>query len=285
MIPQLSPIKLPPLKKLWMSDKNSCRSECWQAMLMIFTSGDLPTGQTFWIDEEQTIWIWEAEQDRLWLLGHSHSSVNYFSFETGHPFLWKSESLLKKSRTDSFDYSAVSFHLSIGVDYWMPPSNDVLPDECGVPKLFLEMEKKLPAWSRKFIRQYFTQLTFKPFGFQAPTLERTELLSLLIQTTCETTIATVQKLHTEIWKLVCVDGEVKSSEEKSIETEDSNEEDGILVNENQFELIKVGSPVSKIDPHGIFEKPESQIWPPANIYHETPKEAEATVSQESQAKS
>jgi len=238
MIPQLAPIKLPPLRKLCMSDKNSVREECWTATLMIFTQGQLPTGQSFFIDDEDTIWIWENEQDRLWLLGHTHASVNYFSFETGHPFLWRSESLLKKSRTESFSFDAVSFHLCIGVDYWMPTSSDVLPCKDGLPNLIWEMEKKklLPASSRRFIRGWYQQLKFASLGFKEPDRTRTELLSLLCQTTCETTIATIQKLHPEFWRLVCVQSEVEASEARRFPEEEETITEA-FVNEKEPELI------------------------------------------------
>lgn len=233
MIPSLAPIKLPTLKKLWMSDKNSCRKESWTAAMMIYTTGFNFDPKTFWSDDEQTIWIWEHDQNRLWLLGHNHCSVNYFSFETGHPFLWKSESLLKKSRAESFCFDTVQFHLSIGVDYWIPPSGDKLEEQNSIPTLFLDMEKRkvLPAGSRKFIRQFYSQLQFEKLGFKGPELTRPELLSLLVQTTCETTINTVQKIHPEIWRMVCVEGEIKHSEEKSINQEDATTSEDVLVNE------------------------------------------------------
>lgn len=258
-----SPISFPELEKL--GPQHSCRPECIKAAQMI--------GGTAYCDDKDSIYLWEPEYDRLWILGWDTAVVAYFSPEYGVPFFYRVDSLLKRSRVAPFDFEAVLWHLSISVTHPFPCANDELESKDGYPEIYsqLEKDKLLPASARKFLRQTYCQLVFTKIGFEEPSRDRYNALRLLLSATADTTLATALRLGPEYHRRFVVEGEV-SHEKKQID-----EKDTVLENEKPFEIISVGSPVSKTDPHGMFCEPKRGWDQVADGYI---REEDGTISRE-----
>lgn len=220
----LAPIKFPELRKLTTADKDACRPEAWTSAMMILAH---KTGQEYWYQpDDMAIYIWEPQEDRLWILGFTSSVVCYFSFETGNPFCWHVESLLKKSRTESWDWAKTLFHVQTSINYPIPAGNDVLPEKDGLPLILWEMEERkiLGSGARKILRNYYCQLKFTPLGFPEATRTRAEVLSVVVSSTVNTTIEQIIKVHPQIYQMLMVPQEKEYAEKKELEEEGSVEE-------------------------------------------------------------
>lgn len=219
----LSPIKFPELEKLKMAHKEWSRPEAWTSAMMILSE---KSNQEYWYDpESMVIYIWEPQEDRLWILGFTAAIVCYFSFETGNPFCWYVESLLKKSRTESWDFPRTLFHVQASINYPVTAGSEILPEKDGLPTVLWEMEEKkvLGSGARKILRNYFCQLKFAPLGFPEPTRTRNEVLSVVISSTVNTTIEQVIKIHPQIYSMLMVEQEKEYAAEKRLEEEGSDE--------------------------------------------------------------
>lgn len=220
----LSPIKTPDLVPLRMDHQKLCRDEAWTTMMLLWTCEDIEDSNFEFDPETNGIYVLEMKYHRLWILEHGYAVVAYYTCDHGSPFFWFVDSLLKKSKTDSWDFTKVDFHVSCGVEY-SGPSEDVLPDENGMPVVLTELRKRklIAAKPWKSISDLYQQLKFETMGFQMPDKTRQMALTALVGASRDTSLSTVLKTDPEAYRAIVIQGEIDYAKTEKFEPKEAAE--------------------------------------------------------------
>jgi len=263
LLEALSPIKFPQLIREDIPIEKEVYRKAFKAIGIVESWHDTSNGE---------IYIWDDKESRLWFFGQKEAFVSYFTFEYGKPFMFIKESLLVTRKGNSFDWNVLAKHLMMSLQYPIPASGELLPADGPYPAILGELSKKklLPKGSEKFARHLWDQRVMEKLGFRQPTLSRYDVLLVLVEATSNYNFSTISKLHPILWSMVAVPGLLTQTNEEKLD----QKKDGIQEVQSDFiENDKAGYNSGPLDP---------PIWPPSNIYHESPQEAAPAISQEKQ---
>lgn len=264
----LAPINFPDLE-IWNSDKWPWLGVYYSAIHIV----KIPDNT--WRGPDGNVYIWDDKESRLWFFGQKEAFVSYFTFEYGKPFCFIKESLLVTRKGNSFDWDVLAKHLMMSLQYPIPASGELLPADGPYPAILGELSKKklLPKGAEKFARHIFDQFTMEKLGFKQPTMSRYDILSVLVEATSNYNFSTISKLHPILWSMIAVPGLLTQTNEEKLD----QKKDGIQEVQQDFEIISVGSAVSKNDLHGEFCKPR-EGWDQVGDYYI--RETDGSVSRE-----